>query len=37
MQCSFHADCMASVREGMDVSGWFLVNVELRLGCVICP
>ena len=31
---SYYVDSRARVRVGMDVSGWFLVNVELKQGCV---
>ena len=32
---SFYVDSRACVRVGMDVSGWFPVNVGLRQGCVM--
>ena len=34
---SFYIDSRACVQVGNDVSEWFLVNVELRQGCVISP
>ena len=34
---SFYVDSRAYVRVGNDVSEWFLVNVGLRLGCVMSP
>ena len=33
----FHVDSRASVRVGLDVRQWFLVNVRLRYGCVMSP
>ena len=32
---SFYVDSWACVRVGNDLSGWFLVNVGLRQGCVM--
>ena len=34
---SFNVESWACVRVGNDVSEWFLVNVGLRLGCVMSP
>ena len=34
---SFYVDSRACVRVGNDVSERFLVNVELRQGCVMSP
>ena len=34
---SFYVDSRACVRVGNYVSEWFLVNVGLRLGCVMSP
>ena len=36
VQCSY-VDSRMCVWVGNDVSEWFLVNVELRQVCVICP
>ena len=33
----FNTDSRTCVREGMDVSEWFPVNVGLRQGCVMSP
>ena len=32
---SFYVDGRASVREGINVSEWFPVNVRVRQGCVM--
>ena len=33
----FYVDSWACVRVATDVSEWFLVNIELRQGCVMSP
>ena len=34
---SFYVDSRVCVRARIEVSEWFLVNVGLRLGCVMSP